>query len=48
MYKIHRFAFEHFISIYNQTGKNIVDLSLAHIIPVIQMDFYTKEIVFAH
>lgn len=48
MYKIHRFAFEHFISTCNQTGKNIADLSPAHTIPVIQMDFYTKEIVFAH
>lgn len=53
MYKIHRFAFKHFISTYNQnivdlSGKNIVDLSPAHTMPVIQMDFYTKEIVSAH
>lgn len=45
MYKIHKFAFGHFISTYNQ---NIVDLSGKNTMPVIQMDFYTKEIGFAH
>lgn len=33
---------------YNQTGQDVIDTTPAFIMPVIQMEFCTKEIGFAH